>query len=338
MRIITVEEHITHPGLAKAVQPGLMAEAGYWADVGDDGVPRTEDRPAMAPLPDILARLADFGPGRIADMDAHGIDMQVLSYSNPTQLAAQNGPALARSANDSLADAVRAHPGRFAGFATLPWQDPPAAAAELDRAVRELGAKGALLMGRPGETFLDDSRYQPVLAKLAELAVPLYLHPGVPLPQVQQPYYGGLAKAVSARLSLFGWGWHNEAGIHVIRMILSGVFDRFRGLQVISGHWGEMVPFYLQRLDDAMSPKTTGLSRTVTQTYREHVYVTPSGMLNLPHFKFIHEVLGVDRVLYSVDYPYLTNNGARRFLEQLPVSELDKQKIAHRNAETLLHL
>ena len=340
MRIIALEEHLMDAGIATATHSAQAAEASYMADLGDGDSPRamSEDRPMMAPTRQIMAKLADAGAGRIAEMDAHGIDMQVLSYSNATQLAADQGAGLARDANDRLAEIIRSHPDRFAGFATLPWQDPPAAAAELDRAVRELGAKGALLIGRPGQTFLDDPRYEPVLAKLSELKLPLYVHPGAPLPQVQQPYYGGLDKVVTARLSLFGWGWHNEAGIQVIRMILSGVFDRFPGLQVISGHWGEMVPFYLQRLDDALPQAVTGLSRTITQTYRAQVHVTPSGMLNLPHFKFIHEVLGADRILYAVDYPYLTNTGARRFLEQLPVSQADKEKIAHSNAEALLRL
>ena len=283
MRIIALEEHVIDPGLAKATQAAQAAEAGYMADLGGgDSPPKaSNDRPTMAPMPQIMARAGDVGAGRIAEMDAHGIDMQVLSYSNATQLAAvDQGPDLARAANDKLAEAVRAYPGRFAGFATLPWQDPQAAEVELDRAVREGGFKGALLIGRPGQTFLDDPRYEPVLAKLTEMKVPLYVHPGAPLPQVQQPYYGGLAKTVTARLSLFGWGWHNEAGIQV----------------------------------------------------------TPRGMLNLPHFKFIHEVLGTDRILYAVDYPYLTNTGARRFLEQLPVSQADKEKIAHGNAEALLRL
>ena len=341
MRIIALEEHVIDPGLAKATQAAQAAEAGYMADLGGGDSPpaASEDRPMMTPMPQIMARAGDMGAGRIAEMDAHGIDMQILSYSNATQLAAADqGPDLARAANNKLAEAVRAHPDRFAGFATLPWQDPGAAVAELDRAVRECGAKGALLIGRPGHSFLDDPRYEPVLAKLNELNVPLYVHPGAPLPQVQQPYYGGFAKTVTARLSLFGWGWHNEAGIQVIRMILAGVFDRFPDLQVISGHWGEMVPFYLQRLDDALSQAMTGLSRSITATYRAQVHVTPSGMLNLPHFKFIHEVLGADRILYAVDYPYLTNTGARRFLEQLPVSQADKEKIAHGNAEALLGL
>lgn len=158
------------------------------------------------------------------------------------------------------------------------------------------------------------------------------------MPQVQQPYYGGSGGEVTVRLSGAGWGWHSEAGVQVIRMILSGTFDRFPDLRVISGHWGEMVPFYLQRLDDIMSLDVTELSRTITDTYTSQVYVTPSGMLNMPHFEFIHKVLGADRILYSVDYPYLTNTGARDFLERLPISQTDKEKIAHGNAESLLGL
>ena len=342
MKIIAIEEHTFDAGIAKATRAAQAAEAGYLADLAndaDDTPPSSASRPYLLPVRDIVPRAVDMGAGRIAEMDAHGIDMQVLSYSNPPQLApADQGVELARAANDRLAEAVQAHPDRFAGFATLPWQDPEAAAAELERAVRDLGLKGTLLVGRPGQTFLDDERYEPVLAKLDELKVPLYVHPGVPLPQVQQAYYAGLGKAVTARLSLFGWGWHNEAGIQVIRMILSGKFDRFPDLRVVSGHWGEMVPFYLQRMDDSMPPELTGLSRTITQTYKSQVYVTPSGMLNLPHFEFIHKVLGADRILYAVDYPYLTNTGAREFLERLPVSQEDREMIAHRNVEALLRL
>ena len=272
-------------------------------------------------------------------MDEHGIDVQILSYSN----ASQNAPAdqqvqLTRQANDRLAEAVRANPSRFSGFACLPWGQPQAAAEELERAVKELGFVGALLIGRPGDTFLDDPRYEPILAKLNELGAPLYLHPGCPLPQVQAPYYGGLGTQVTARLSLFGWGWHNEAGVHLLRLILSKKFDQFPKLQVICGHWGEMVPFYLYRLDDSIPQAVTGLSRSITDTFKQHVYVTPSGMMTLPQFQFIKTVVGVDRILYSVDYPYLTLAGARRFLESLPISQDDKEKIAHGNAERLFRL
>lgn len=282
---------------------------------------------------------ADLGAGRIRDMDEHGIDVQVVSYSSPAQLApAGQAAELCRAANDRLAAAVSAHPARLSGFAVLPWQDPGAAAAELDRAVTQLGLKGTLIMNRPGPAFLDDPRYAPVLRKLSDLGAPLYVHPSAPLPQVQQAYYAGFAPGVTAQFSLAGWGWHHEAGIHVLRLILSGAFERFPGLRVISGHWGEMVPFYLQRLDDTIPPKLSGLSRTISETYRAHVWVTPSGMFSLPHFEFIRAVIGVDRIIWSVDYPYLTLNGTRRFLDELPVTPADKDKVTHRNAESLLRL
>ena len=338
MKLICLEEHVVDADLGKAAYPGLQAEAGYMGDwesrVTD--APVDNGRPSLISFKDSLALARDTGAGRLARMDEYGIDMQVLSYSTAAQLApAEVAVGLVRAANDALASSVRANPARFSGFAALPWQKPEAAAEELERAVKELGFVGSLLQGRPGLTFLDDPFYEPVLAKHNDLKVPLYLHPGFPLPQVQQPYYGGLDKEVSARLSLFGWGWHNEAGIQVIRMILSGQFDRFPNLQVISGHWGEMVPFYLQRLDDTIPLAASRLSRTITETYKQHVYVTPSGMLNVPHFEFTSKVLGVDRILYSIDYPYVTLTGAREFLESLPISEEDKEKIAHGNAEKL---
>ncbi len=343
MKIICLEEHTVDAAITKAAQPVQAAEAGYMADWGsrveDKPSELTDDRPHLAPIKAVMQMAGDMGAGRIAEMDKHGIDMQVLSYSSTPQFApAGQAAELTRAANDTLAEAVRAHPARLAGFAALPWQDPEAAAAELERAVKELGLVGTLLVGRPGQEFLDDVRYEPVLAKLNELQVPLYVHPGFPLPQVREPYYGGLDKEVSARLSLFGWGWHNEAGIQVIRMILSGKFEKFPGLQVISGHWGEMVPFYLQRMDDTLPQEATELSRSITETYKAHVFVTPSGMLNRPHFEFIYKVLGADRILYAVDYPYLTLTGARQFLETLPISEEDKEKIAYANAEALLRL
>jgi predicted TIM-barrel fold metal-dependent hydrolase len=213
-----------------------------------------------------------------------------------------------------------------------------AAAAELHRSVTQLGLKGVLLMGRPGARFLDDPAYAPVLEKLNDLNVPLYAHPGIPLPQVQQAYYSGFSPEVTAQFSLTGWGWHHEAGIHVLRLILSGAFEKYPGLQVISGHWGDMVPFFLQRLDDMLPPNITGLSQTITETYRNHVWVTPSGLFDLPHFQFIHTVIGADRIIWSVDYPYLTLDGTREFLGKLPVSEQDRGKIAHLNAEKLFTL
>jgi uncharacterized protein len=277
--------------------------------------------------------------GRIKAINDHSIQMQVVSCISPAQLApADQTVSLTGAANDRLAEAIRANPARLSGFAVLPWQQPAAAAAELDRSVSDLGLKGALLAGRPGAAFLDDPKYARVLQKLIDLQVPLYVHPFTPLPQVHDAYYSGFSPLVSAEFSLSAWGWHNEAGIHILRLILSGTFERLTALQVISGHWGEMVPFYLQRLDDVMPPKVTGLSGTITEIFRRHVWVTPSGMFGVPHFEFIHKVVGAGRIIWSVDYPFLTLGGTREFLEGLTVSEDDKEHMARRNAENLLGL
>jgi predicted TIM-barrel fold metal-dependent hydrolase len=343
VKLICVEEHVLDTATGAATQQLVHAEAPYLGDWGSrvvDGQRVTDtSRPHVIASGESARKGLDMGTARLAEMDAADIDMQVLSYGGfPQLLPAARAIDLCRAANDRLAAACQAHPTRFAGFATLPWQAPEAAARELERAVEQLGLKGALINGRPGDTFLDDPRYAPILAALHELKVPLYVHPGLPLPAVQVPYYGGFERELSARLAMFAWGWHNEAGIQVVRMLLAGVFDRYPGLQIISGHWGEMVPFFLQRLEDSIPQEASGLERPIVQTYREHVYVSPSGMLTLPHFQFVHALMGVDRILYSVDYPYQSLDGARAFIEHLPVSDTDKVLIAHGNAERLLHL
>lgn len=340
MKLICIEEHAVDAGITRAAQPVLDSEAPYMSAQSTVGATsRPAGRQTVVEMRQALRMAADLGEGRLKDMDEHGIDVQVVSYSSPAQLAPESeGVELTRAANDRLAAAVAAHPDRLQGFAVLPWQAPAAAADELERSVRELGLKGALIVGRPGpgETFLDDAKYEPVLAKLAELGVPLYLHPFHPAPTVQRVYYAGLP--ASAEFSLGGWGWHHEAGIHLLRLILAGVFERIPALQVISGHWGELVPFYLARLDQAMPPAVTGLSRTITETYREHVWVTPSGIFTEPHVAFVRDTVGFDRVIWSVDYPYVTMTGTREFLDGLSLGEADLAKITHQNAEKLFGL
>lgn len=342
MKLICIEEHAVDRAIAQAARPVLQRDAPY---LGLQSSPdatahsRTNDRPGLVELSKAIRLAEDLGDNRIGDMDLHGIDMQIVSYSSPAQLVPhEQAVTIARAANDRLAEAVRANPTRLNGFAALPWQDPGAAVDELGRAIGELGLKGAMIPGRPGDTFLDDPKYTSVLSKLNELAVPIYLHPFYPLPQVQRAYYAGLRPEVSAQFALGGWGWHLEAGIHVLRLILSGVFEQFPNLQVISGHWGEMVPYHLQRLDDVLPSQVTGLSTTITDTYRHHVWVTPSGMFYEPHFQFIRTVIGIDRLIWAVDYPYLSLDGARKFLENLPISEDEAHKIAHGNAERLFNL
>jgi uncharacterized protein len=281
----------------------------------------------------------DLGQGRIAAMDEQSIQMQVVSCGSPAQsVPVIEAVTLVRAANDRLANAIADNPSRLSGFAALPWQDPQAAAEELSHAVGELGLKGAMIMGRPSDSFLDDSRYLPVFERLDALKVPLYIHPFVPLPAVQRAYYDGFAPEVIAQFSLAGWGWHHEAGIQTLRLILAGLFDRFPDLCVINGHWGEMVPFFLSRLDDTLPTAVTGLSRSISDIYRSQIWVTPSGMFDRPQFDFIHKTLAPDRIMWSVDYPYVTLDGTREFLETLPVSDEDREMIAHGNAERLLGL
>lgn len=342
MKIIAVEEHILDAPLSKASIANALAQAPYlpnWGKTVQDGNNPDRSRPQIEQNALINPKGFDMGEGRLKEMDLAGIDMQVLSYGGFPQFAVDDvSIELNWAANDRLALAVKANPTRFAGFATLPWGQPQEAVKELKRAVNELGLKGALLNGRPSEHFIDHSDYEPLLAAFHELNVPLYLHPGVPVQAVQQAYCGGFSPEVTARLSMFGWGWHHEAGIHLLRLILSGAFDRYPNLQVISGHWGEMLPFYLQRLDDSIPQAATGLKRSITQTFKEQVFVTPSGMLTLPHFNFIYELVGADRILYSIDYPYQTLDGARAFIENLPISQAEKELIAYKNAEKLFGL
>ncbi len=331
MKIITLEEHTSDPAIAKASREAIMKTFPNIRYMSD---------PEITAVPP-LGTLDNIGESRIADMDAAGVTRQILSYSNqPQLLTPAEAVPLTRDANDQLAAAIGANPERFGGFATLPWSDPTAAASELERAVKELKLNGALITGRPAAdaVFLDNKHYWPVLEKAAELKVPVYVHPGFPTMSLQKDYYSGFSPLVDTAFSLFGWGWHSEVGIQLIRMILSGVFEEYPDLQIIAGHWGEMVPFFLERLDVAMPPAMTGLPRTISEYFRRHVYVTPSGMFNYSQLRFIMDEVGVDRILFSADYPYLPEKGAADFLLNAPISEDEKEKIAYKNAEKLLKL
>lgn len=320
MRIVAVEEHFWTAELAEVAGMTLVSPPG-----GRD---------------DQLLR--DVGAARLADMDAAGIDMQVLSHAAPAaqHLPAEQGRALAKQANDQLATAVRAHPDRFAGFATLPTQDPGASADELERCVNELGFVGAMVnstFGTDGR-FLDDSSFEPLLARVERLGVPLYLHPSPPPAHVRQTFTDGLTPEVGWLLSTSAWGFHAEAGLHVLRMVLSGVFDRHPELRVVIGHGGEMLPFMLDRIDRILSPAVTGLSRPVSSYLLSNVWITTSGIFSVPPLMCALQVFGVDRVMFSVDYPYSPNRAGQAVLEALPVSEADRQRIGAGTADDLFGL
>jgi uncharacterized protein len=331
MKIITLEEHYLDPDIAAASAPNARELSPDFAAAYDPARGLS-----YSPTPDVLQ---DLGEARLADMDRNGISMQVLSCLSTQQLPADVAVELARRTNDTAAAAVRQHPDRLAAFAALPTARPGAAAHELRRCVEELGFLGTMIMGRTGGEFLDAPRFDPVLARAAELDVPIYLHPAPPPRETTDSNYAaGLDPLVTARLQTSAWGWHQETAVHFLHLVLAGVFDRYPRLQVILGHWGEMIPFYLDRLDEALPRSITKLDRGLGQYVRENVHITPSGMFSQAQLQFCVETVGVDRILHSVDYPFIGNDDAVGFLERARLPEDAKHKIAHGNAESLLGL
>jgi predicted TIM-barrel fold metal-dependent hydrolase len=281
--------------------------------------------------------LEDLNDTRIRLMNESGVDVQVLSLTSPGlhNLAPAEAVALARGTNDIIAATVAMHPDRFDGFATLPATAPREAARELDRSVRELGLKGAMVFGRTMEKNLDDPAFLPIFEAAADLRAPLFIHPQIPQRAVRDAYYSGFAKEVNLAFATFGLGWHYECGIQFLRLILAGLFDRFPELQIILGHWGEVVFFYLERLE--VLSRVATLKRSVADTMRQNLYVTPSGMYSQSYLRRSIEIAGVDRILFSTDYPYQyrPGGGPRRFLNEIPLSDEDKEKIAHANWEQI---
>jgi predicted TIM-barrel fold metal-dependent hydrolase len=273
-------------------------------------------------------------------MDAAGIDLQVLSLNPPggQGLSAAVAVPLLRDENDRLADAVQRHPTRLAAFAALPTANPDAAAAELERTVRDLGFRGTMIHGHTDGRFLDDPCYLPILERAEALDVPIYLHPTRPPAAVADAYFGGFSPRVSASLATSGWGWHAENGLHVLRMILRGVFDRLPGLQLVIGHLGEMLPFMLNRIDGKLPQSVTGLQQSISGYFHTNIHVTTSGQLAVAPLLATLAEVGADRILFAVDYPFSRNEAARAFLDAMPVSPAEREGIAHGNAERLLRL
>jgi hypothetical protein len=267
------------------------------------------------PAPDALRdALMDVGEQRLRVMDEYGIDLQVLSPAAP---AAQGVPAeqsvpLARALNDRVAAAMAAHPDRFQGLASLPTPDPAAAAVEAKRAISELGMCGVMINGHTGGRFLD-------------------------APEVAEIYFGGLDPAAAQGLSTAAWGWHVETGLHVLRLAVSGVFDRHPGLQVVVGHMGENLPFSLMRADAVLGGGRPG-ARSIAEIVREHVHLTISGYPTVPPLVCALSVFGADRILFSVDYPFGDTQVHARFLAEAPISPTDREKIGHLNAKALFKL
>jgi predicted TIM-barrel fold metal-dependent hydrolase len=287
-------------------------------------------------------------------MDEAGIDVQILSHATPSAegLEPSLSRELTKQANDTVAAVVSKHPDRFLGFATLPMVDPAAAARELERTVRNLGFVGALINGHVNGRYLDDKFFWPVFECAEALGVPIYLHPQMPPKPVIDAYYSGFAPNVSGFLSIAGLGWHIDTGIHCIRLILGGVFDRFPALQIITGHHFEALGWMAWRTDYGLPPgRNGGLKRTVKEYLRENFYggilcgeymnqepgaMDKSWSLSYQAYLSMANTIGIDRVLFTTDHPYGSMKAARAFFEQMPNNANDKEKIAHLDAERLL--
>jgi predicted TIM-barrel fold metal-dependent hydrolase len=289
--------------------------------------------------PTAYQRLYDRGPLRLEQMDAAGIDFQILSLFDPgvqDETDVARAVDLARGANDDLAETVRGNPNRFGGFATLATQDPDAAAAELDRAVTELGLVGGLINGHCQGRYLDDPAYEGLFGRAEELGAPVYLHPTTPHPAVMDAWF---APYVADGLHLASWGFAAETATHVLRLIYSGLFDKFPRLQMIIGHLGEMLPFAAYRIDRYYGLGGTGsgnrLQRLPSEYLRTNFHVTTSGNFCPPAFACTLEVMGADRVMFSVDYPMDDNQAGAEFLSSYPMDEETRRKVSSENAVQL---
>ena len=323
MRLIAVEEHILPDTVrdAWAAAPPPSDPVSSFADGGENG-----------------SRLADLGDGRLALMDEQGVDVQVLSLTTPGLHNLEPGPAveIAHRVNDLIAETCARHPDRFQGFAALPTSDPQAAPRELERAVRELGLNGALLCGRTRDRHLDHPDLRPMLAKASELKIPVFIHPQTPLPAVRDALYSGVSDKADLALAAFGLGWHYEAGLQWVRLAAAGVFDELPDLQIILGHWGEVVLFTLERIS-AVFDRALDLQHPFAEYARRNLFVTGSGMWSNAYLQRCLDIVGPERLLFSTDFPYQYRPGgaARRVLEGAPLDAAAREGFAHGNWDRL---
>jgi predicted TIM-barrel fold metal-dependent hydrolase len=323
MRIIALEEHIATPAYRDKLGPR----------------PRT---PSMMKRQeehghDVITELMDIGESRIRHMDATGISVQVLSLTMPgvQAFAPDVAVPLARDTNDIMAEAIKKHPTRFAGFASLATAAPAEAAKELERCVTKLGFKGAMINGHAQGSYLDDKKYWGIFEAAQALDVPIYLHPREPHPAVLEAYFKDYPELQTA-----AWGFAMETCTHFLRLVFAGVFDAYPRLKFILGHMGEGLPFWLNRFEDhtRFGMQARGLKRGPRQYLTENLVITCSGNFSTGAFLCAVMEMGIDNVLFSVDWPYESNKIGVEFLKNLPLAPADKEKFAHGNAERVLKL
>lgn len=318
----------------------IALEEGFLYDkLSTDGSPFGHIPLKPAVLADVRRRLPDFTEYRLPEMDKHGIDMQVLSLTAPgiqMQPDAQTAVADARAANDFLASVISEHPGRFQGLAAVPLQDPRQAAAELRRAVEELGLCGALVNDHTLGHYLDEPQYEPFWETLQDLGVALYIHPN-PVPSDEWKVlqgYPGLDHAT--------WSWAARTGGHALRLIFGGVFDKFPGARIILGHMGEFLPAQLFRIDiryrDLDPTLQTQLKRLPSEYFGTNIAITTSGVFSHQALTDAIQTIGIDNVMFAIDYPFESTEQAAEFIRTAPLSPVDKERVAHANAERILRL
>lgn len=328
MRVVALEEHFTVPALVQRIDRDAIARRGF----------RARKLPTQGPSP--LELLPEIGEQRLRSMDEAGITVQVLSNTGPGPdlVPGSDGIAIAREMNDHLAAAISRYPDRFAGFAVLPMQEPDAAVAEFIRTVKDLKFVGALINGTTEGRFLDHPSYNALLTAAVDLDVPIYVHPHLAPESVRQAYFTDLPAGASRELECGGWGWHSETAIHILRLVLSGALDRHPRLKLIIGHMGEMLPMMLARADGIFAHAIEHLQRPVSRTILDQVWLTTSGMFSEPPFITASLTFGIDRIMFSVDYPYSPNTKGRTFLDRLRLAPADMAKLCHGNADNLLKL
>ena len=341
MKKIAIEEHFFTESFANHLRS--RKEWPRWEVVEGEKLERVYWSPShyMPTSPELKKLILDIGEVRLSIMDEAGIDMQVLSLSAPglESLPASDGTSLAKIINNEIAEVVKKYPKRFASFAAIAPQDPGAAANELERAVKELGFKGAVINSHIRGEYLDDHKYWVIFGMAEKLGAPIYLHPKQPPLDIIKPYltYPVLASAT--------WGFAADGGLHAMRLICSGIFDKYPGLKIILGHLGEAIPFWLQRMDNRWQWEGQGglhsgqpAQNKPSHYFKNNFVVTTSGMFWEPVMQYVCSVLGVDNVLFAVDYPYESSKEAVQFMESLSIRDEDKEKICHLNAEKLLRL
>jgi 5-carboxyvanillate decarboxylase len=281
-------------------------------------------------------RLVDLGDRRLADMDATGIDRQIISLTapGPQIFDADRAVAMATQANDQLSEACQRHPDRFTGLTAVAPQDPKRAAAEIERGASRLGFKGVIINSHTHDEYLDDPKFWPIFEAAEALDTPIYLHPNT-------PSRGLIGPLLDAGLDGAIFGFAVETGLHLLRLIVAGVFDRFPRLKIVVGHLGEALPFWMSRLDymhaatirSRRYPQLKELAARPSEYLRRNVWATTSGMAWAPAILFTREVLGGDRVLYAMDYPYQYVAEEVTVHDELPLSPADKKALFQTNAE-----